>query len=179
MLSIWSASTVVQSARNGSLDEERRAKFLTEVGDDFAHSPLGNSHIKRTGALLSCLVSAKPITKLFRFQKTGRENVEVFPDQPAPSVELTKEIRLLELAPNEYLSFVYCWDLFFSIEGQREDKKALIDPKRPPMTGHYLVNMLSILQSGDFSPLSLYMIFKSYDLFSVDQLDEYGWDTVA
>lgn len=175
LLSCWGAETVVRSSRNGTIEPEKRVAFLEDANQSFFGAALNSSEIKRAGCLLSCLVDSQPIAALFRHQKSTMSNVVVLGDERPPNNVSTTPNGLLEAAPSEFLSFLYCWDRFFEILRNRTETKALTGAEAPPMTLHYLQNMVTMLYTRNYTPTSLYMIFKSFDLFAMEHEDSPNW----
>lgn len=177
MLSCWTAETVIRSARNKTLDDARRTSFVDDARGEFFESARSSSAIKRAGSLLSCLVDSQPIATIFRHQKLSSGSLSFVGDATPPHLEETVPNEVLESAPSEFLSFLYCWDRFFGVEANRIDRLPLGVAAAPPMTQHYLQNMVTMLYSRAFTPTSLYMVFKSFDLLVMDHTDNLSWGT--
>lgn len=111
----------------------------------------GLSHLKHAGILLWALNSTKP----FVVKKVN----------PEICVAVDDATDILVTFTNEYVSFYYVYMLFFNTQNRRVDLNLTIPHMK--MSHSYLKSICKYLHLESPSAYSLYMIFKSFDLYMI------------
>lgn len=169
-LALWQSATYVATIRKRQIDEVRLLKYRGQIESWFADLPAENSYIKMAGALIDALARHKPIRYSGPMIEVCTEEriQEIYQGDVPEFVMMGKRSLLLSGAPDETLSFYYVYQRFIAHLMSLRSKEKRFDLKAVPMTQHFLQNMVATLQSGNFNGLSLYMLFKAFDLFAVD-----------
>lgn len=121
------------------------------------------SHNKQAGTLLWALNRVQPISNMHILSSERRDILRsrgfAVPHGVIASERLSRYY-------NEVTCFSFVQHVFWAIQAGR-DLPRRVDLNAPPMTSHFLENICYLLRNKDPLPDNLYMIFKSFDLFSL------------
>lgn len=144
-------------------------QWLEMVGEEVdASTATTLSHMKKAGALLWAL-NHEDLGELIQFQQLDKQLIEKLQQQniEANVRDLYNDAaQIYQAYPNQALSFSFTC-IVFNHEQYLRGMDANYEYSNPPISKHYLQNMCWFLLSQRPSMESLYMIFKTMDLFGI------------
>jgi hypothetical protein len=123
-------------------------------------NPSRLSHIKLGGLLSWSIMACRPVADFGPMD----DQLRAMFDALGWDREIHADAEFIQRFPNEVCATAIGTGLFLAYQAGR-DGRVIYEPTRTPRTYHYDRNLAMFMREGRIGPESLYMIFKTMDLF--------------